>query len=237
MQKTWRVPNMWDGGDAWILGGGPSLLENFSIPKKVEEEVRDRKQKLSAYSPYLAALHDKHVIGINVAYQLGTWLDMCFFGDKDIYLAHDAELSQWAKLRVTSDSYSASRASYLKYLPKEERKDRPIGKRNLGISTRADRVCWNWNSGAAAISIAAWTGAKRIILVGFDMNLSKANQQHFHNVYKQKDTEQIRSTFETHLQGFSFIRKDADAMNIEIINTSLNSAITDFPKVHIKELL
>lgn len=250
--KVWQVPKIWENGEVWILGGGPSLIPCFDIPMDVVDSVRCRKADIDSYSPYLASLHSKHVIGINVAYRFGNWVDMCFFGDNHFYLSNKAGLSNFRKLVVTCHPKVAEKnISWIKYLPQENKLNVPKQERKFGISTRPDRVCWNENSGAAAISLAAWTGVKRIILVGFDMNLEPGSkEQHFHNNYrkpitqlvgKERKAEEIRLVkqlpFSTHLQGWKAIKRDADNMGIEILNTSLNSAIKEIPKVHIKELL
>jgi hypothetical protein len=235
--KTWQVPKIWEDSEVWILGGGPSLIDCFNIPAEIVNDVRLRKAGIESYSPYLAAIHSKHVIGINVAYQFGNWVDICFFGDKGFYLNNQSGLSHFRKLVVTCcEKVGQSNVSWIKYLPQE--KEGKLEKE--GISTQPDMVCWNKNSGAAAISVAAWAGAKRIVLVGFDMNLDPASkEQHFHNSYREKGKGVLpkQLPFPIHLKAWSKIKSDADNMGIEILNTSLNSAIQELPKVHIKELL
>lgn len=237
---TWQVPKMWEGGEVWILGGGPSIIENFSIPQDIVKSVRFRKEGIEAYSPYLAAIHKKHVIGINVAYKFGNWVDICFFGDKGFFIKHRNGLSHFRKLVVTCSKKAGEKnLNWLKYLPMEKVEGNR-GHRKAGISTNPNEVCWNENSGAAAISVAAWTGAKRIILVGFDMTSSPINnEQHFHNEYRQvgANLKPRQLPFNVHLKYWEQIKRDADAMGIEILNVSLNSAIKEIPKVHIKELL
>jgi hypothetical protein len=238
--KVWQVPRIWENGEVWIIGGGPSLLSCFDIPDSEVNLVRERKADIDIYSPYLAPLHSKHVIGINVAYKFGNWIDICFFGDKGFFSNHRGNLSVFRKMVVTCCAKVAEKnLSWVKYLPQEKKK---VGKDfvKYGISTNPSNVCWNDNSGAAAISVAAWTGAKRIVLVGFDMNLDPANkEQHFHNLYREKGKGLVpkQLPFNQHLKGWSCIKSDADNMGIEILNTSLNSAIKEIPKVHIKELL
>ncbi len=242
MKAAWQIPNIWEGGEVWILGGGPSLIDCFGIPQDLVSAVRSRKESISSYSPYLAKIHKKHVIGINVAYQFGNWVDVCFFGDMEFFLNHKAGLSKYTGLVVSSDKHTAKQdLHWVKYLPIEVRKSVPSYQRHLGISTHPKAVAWNYNSGASAISLAAWMGAKRIILVGFDMTLNTNKNQHFHNEYRSESADKFfpvkNLPFNRHLAGFPFIRRDADKMGIEIINTSLNSAITAFPKVNINELL
>ncbi len=242
--NTWQVPKIWEDGEVWIIGGGPSLISCFDIPNSVVDAVRLRRAGVATYSPYLAAIHSKHVIGINVAYQFGNWVDICFFGDIGFFELNRGGLSNFRKLVVTCCPKVAQKnVSWVKYLPREKANNNVL---KVGISTKPDMVNWNGNSGGAAISVAAWTGVKRIVLVGFDMTLDETNkEQHFHNNYRKKYSElrtrdrlkEKQLPFNVHLRGWGAIKSDADNMGIEILNTSLNSAIKEIPKVHIKELL
>ena len=233
--ETWQVPKMWEGEDVWIIGGGPSIIDSFDIPNEVVKAVRLREKGIETYSPYFAAIHSKYVIGINVAYQFGDWVDICFFGDKSFFLQHQGELSHFKKLVVTCcKKVGEKNLGWVKYLPAKGSKS------GYGISENPGQVRWNENSGAAAISVAALTGAKRIILVGFDMTLSPLNnEQHFHNEYRQFGMKRkaVSLPFKVHLKPWEAIKRDADNMGIEILNTSLNSTIKELTKVHIKELL
>lgn len=226
---------MWDGGDVYIIGGGPSVTTQFNIPDDVVNSVLSGASPLNAYSPYMSFLHDKHVIGINAAYQLGDWIDMVFFGDSGFYLTHKAGLAQFPGLKVSCHAGTGGE-SWVKFLARDGRKPK-------GISSVPFLVSWNQNSGAAAISIAAWAGAKRIILLGFDMKISKDNYQHFHNVYGRgriadTDTRRKRKLpFERHLRGFPAIAEDARAMGIEILNACPESAIECFRKVSMKDII
>ena len=57
-EDTWNPPQIWKDQTAFILGGGPSLKDAD-----------------------LDLIHDRRVIGVNNAYQLGSWVDVCWFGD------------------------------------------------------------------------------------------------------------------------------------------------------------
>ena len=229
---NWQVPRMWEGGDVWILGGGPSVTKEFGIPNEVVQSVVKGTSPPSVYSPYLSRLHDRHVIGINVAYLIGNWIDIVFFGDKGFYLKHQNGLASFPNLRISCLPSMGSN-SWVKCLQRDVNHTR-------GISTSPKLCSWNGNSGAAAISVAAWTGAKRIILLGFDMKLTDS-KQHWHNLYGRgeiKDTRKLMQLpFMRHLKGFDQIAKDAKKMKIEILNCSPDSAITEFPRYSLKELL
>jgi hypothetical protein len=85
---TWQVPLMWEDSDVWIIGGGPSVTKQFGIPDEVVQSVVKGTSPPNVYSPYMSFLHDKHVIGINVAYLIGDWIDIVFFGDVGFFLKH-----------------------------------------------------------------------------------------------------------------------------------------------------
>ena len=232
----WQVPPIWEGGDVWIIGGGPSIPKQFGVPDEVIKSAIEGTSPASVYSPYMSYLHDKHVIGINVAYLLGDWLDMVFFGDIGFFLKHQSGLASFAGLKV-SCHHSVEKYGWVKYTPRDTKHPR-------GISDNPKMVSWNSNSGSAAISIAANAGAKRIILLGFDMKLDGEKKQHWHDAYgrianrdKRDPRKPIHLPFDRHLRGFVEIAKDAQRRGIEIINANPDSAITQFRKFTIKELL
>ena len=230
---TWQVPHIWEEGDVWIIGGGPSVPKQFDVPEKIIHSVVRGTSSPSAYSPYMTSLHDKHVIGVNVAYLIGDWIDMVFFGDSGFFLQHQGALSKFQGLRVSCHPKAES-ISWVKYLSRD--KSHP-----LGISSNPKKVSWNGNSGAAAISVAANAGAKRIILLGFDMKLGGDNVQHWHDLYGRSainDERRARKMpFHRHLRGFPEIARDAKNRGIEVLNASTDSAIECFRKVSVKELL
>lgn len=231
----WNVPRMWEDGDVWIIGGGPSISQQFNVPDRIVNKVIEGSLPLSAYSPYMTALHAKHVIGVNVAYMLGEWVDMVFFGDSGFFLTHLQRLAQFPGLKVSCHP-AVARYPWVKYTPRDNKHPR-------GISGNTQMVSWNGNSGAAAISIAVHAGAKRVILLGFDMKLSDGNRQHWHNVYGRapvnvRDQRKMRKLpFDRHLRGFDQIARDAKHMGVEIVNACPDSAIREFPRCNAAELL
>lgn len=231
----WNVPKIWDGGECWIIGGGTSVPRQFGVPEEVILKVMTG-APASEYSPYLSPIHKKHVIGINNAYKIGDWLDVIFFGDCAWYVMHKENLAKINRLKVTCcDRFAKPDAlcEGIKYLAKDKTK-------NLGISNNPSLVCWNNNSGAAAISLAAHFGVKRIVLLGFDMNLDEKRVSHWHGSHNTSPSRVLGKNvkippFARHLKGFPQIAADAKARGIEILNASPISAIQDFPKVNAKD--
>ena len=232
----WSVPKMWEGGEVWILGGGPSIPIEFGVPKEVIQDVLQGRSTPSVYSPYMAPIHKKHVIAINIAYQIGNWMDMVFFGDAKFYDKYKIDMAQWSGLKVCCHQV-AMNVPWVKYLQHDK-------KRPKGISYDPKAISWNGNSGAAAISVAAHTGAKRIILLGFDMQ-DVAGEKHWHDLYrwdipiptKHNKQAQVQTDYKKYLLAFPQIAQDAKGRGIEIINASPHSTIDVFPKVAVKDLL
>lgn len=234
MNENWMVPKkLWEGGDVWILGGGPSVTKQFGIPSEVVQAVLDGRSSPAAYSPYMKAIHKRHVIGINVAYLIGDWIDMVFFGDNGFFLKHKGPLYKWPGMKV-SCANGSKKYPWVKFLSMD-------GSHAQGITTNPKMISWNGNSGAAAITVAANAGAKRIFLLGFDMKLSETDDQHWHGLYKDPNkapnARKKNLPFMRHLRGFPAIARDARARGIEIYNVCPDSAIEEFPKITLEQAL
>jgi len=230
----WSVPKIWEDGSVWIIGGGPSIPKLFGIPEEVVLKVLNGELTESAYSPYMTAIHNEHVIGINAAFLLGNWIDMVFFGDSKFLLKFQKELQSFQKLKV-SCAQAALKRGWVRSLKRDR-------KHNRGITTDPAFVSWNGNSGCAAISVAYNAGVKRVFLLGFDMKLDENKSQHWHSRYKKERTsrnpaERKNLPFEKHLLGFPMIARDAKRLGLEIYNVSPDSAIGEFPKITLEKAL
>ena len=228
--KSWKVPKLWNDGECWIIGGGTSMARQFGIPEQLINDVSDGKKLLSEYSPYLSQLHEKNTIGINAAFLLGKWMKVAFFGDKGFFTKNKNDLARFGNLKVTcadaGQDWLYERVQ-VKFMKRDTKKE--------GISQHNGQICWNYNSGAASISLAAHFGVRRIYLLGFDMRADKkSGRTHWHGHYKGKIRD---NTFKRHLKGFGQIVEDANKMGIEIINVNPDSAIIKLTKVSLKDVL
>jgi hypothetical protein len=225
----WRVPEIWKDGTCIVIGGGTSLIEQFQIPAEVVVKVYTGVEDASVYSPYLSLIHNHHVIAVNMSYKLGDWVDCVFFGDYGFWKRKHEELLAFQGLRVTCRSEDQIRDSRVKFLQMNPRKKQGITFEPKGL------ISWNFNSGAAAINLAIQFGVKKIILLGFDMNLDENKNQHWHKEYTSP-LSSVQGSMKKHLQGFPIIAKDIEGTGIEIINCAPNSAITCFRKANIWEV-
>ena len=223
----WQIPKMWQGGRCFIFGGGPSVAQGFGIPKEIINDVFTGDETPEAYSDYMGFLHDKHVIGVNMAYTVGDWVDIVIFGDinfresnKEKLLAHPA-----LKVSVTPD-----KDPFFHHL-------RRSGKRSIGLTTNTEEVCWNLSTGAAAINLAIHLGVKEIFLLGFDMTTDGNGNQHWHKYYPQRDPKALERVFAPQIRPFLRIAEEVARLGVNIINCSPDSGIPYFRKMSIPDMI
>ena len=171
----------------------------------------------------IATLKDKHIIGVNAAYKLGSWIDILFFGDYRFYEWNRIELEKWPNRIITC-------CTRLKNHPKIEYLE-PIDSQKIDTDNLTS-ISWptkngGANSGGAAICLAAKLGAKNIFLLGFD-GQPVNGQHHWHNYYKMPNRNWIYSRFN---RFFKVIAQDALECNINIYNVNPSSAIPYFKKI------
>lgn len=235
---NWVAPRMWEGGECWIIGGGPSMPHEFGVPEHVIKAVLGRELPISAYSPYLSPIHDKHVIGVNAAFLIGDWIDVMFFGDARFYFDNKAALDVYPKLKVSCNPNMINGKKTVTDIVHINKN----GRHPNGISENSKFISWNLNSGSAAINLAYHFGVKRIYLLGFDMDVSGDNIQHWHGHYRNNGVSRSpgdlrKLPFHKHLRSFTPIKNDADRLGLEIINVSPNSKIKEFKKVKLSDIL
>lgn len=221
----WQIPKIWLNGECWIIGGGTSVLKQFGIP----EHLTLGKGDLSPYSPYFQGIHHDHVIGVNAAFKLGDWVSVCYFGDRGFFRKFKFDLAAFHNLKIRHCALPGQKKVWGKDI-KQIRCDI----NGFGICEEADKIYWNYNSGAAAVNLAYHFGVKRIKLLGFDMKPNN-NDTHWHNEYRSfRITD---GSFARFLRPWNTIASDAKRLGLEIINVNPDSAIDAFPKVNLKEVL
>lgn len=200
--QFWTASKIWKDSTAFILGGGPSVLEAD-----------------------LSLIKNKRVIGVNNAYKLGDWIDICWFGDSDWYEWHKEKLVNFSGMII----HCADR-----HIERPNTKCLRRGEPN-GIDIRPTHVSWNNNSGASAINLAYHLGVKRVVLLGFDMQKTKHGQNNWHNDHPKRNP--MWNPYPQFLKSFDIIKIDAERLNFEIINATENSALTHFPKIPLEKLI
>jgi len=241
------VPKIWDGTECWIIGGGTSIATQFSVPDTL---IPDTKEDYLRFGDYLRPIWAKRCIGVNNSIFLGSWIDIGFFGDNSWGIENKHKIDDFGGLKVTCAPRFANKRQYpsLKFIKKNPDK-------RIGISLDRSALSWNYNSGCAAINLAVLLGSRRIILLGFDMSSDKDTlRPHWHSGHPDKSKtptiQQARKgyvapkvhmvkqpRYDRHMSGFDAIAEDAERLGIEIINASPESAVDQFPKTTVSELI
>jgi hypothetical protein len=92
------------------------------------------------------------------------------------------------------------------------------------------------NSGYQAINIATHLGAKRIILLGYDMNV-EANRTNWHNEPRLPASAYLDVIRRSMLPHYPSLVEPLKAVGVEVINATPNSALTCFPKMSLEDAL
>lgn len=161
-------------------------------------------------------LHNEHTIGCNDAYIHGEKVcKICFFGDMLWYKHHRENLSRFSNPVFTNVSgLKNAKVPWLWFV------------KRYGTGLRSDGIGWNGNTGAAAINLAILLGARRIYLLGFDMQRidDKANW-HKDNIRPDATKPGIYKTF---VESFQRLVRDwkAKFSSVEIYNVTDCSALS-----------
>jgi len=198
------IPCLWENSTVYILGGGPSLLDQD-----------------------LSLIYNKRVIGVNQAYKLGNWIDVCWYGDKQWYPSQLPNINSFKGLILTCSAEAQE--------PRRYKNVNYIGRgAQSGIYTEKNtHIAWNGNSGASAVNVAWWFGADRVVLIGFDCQLpedKRNGRTHWHDDYGKrinKRTGQLIDNYSRFLQYWPKVKKDADKLGLEIYTTTPNSGLKD----------
>jgi len=202
---VWIPPQIWPNRTAFILGGGPSI-NNVDF----------------------SLLKDQRCIAVNNAGFLWPGIDVLYFGDFKWGARYKEQVKRtFGGLVITSchrKLYDASGWA------KKINRLRPSG-----IEDTPGYISWNGNSGLSAINLAYHFGAKRIVLVGFDMRPVNG-EKNFHREYVgwENTPKDIHQKYLKHIPA---IAADAQKLGLEILNATPGSAITQFKQTTIEEIL
>jgi hypothetical protein len=202
--NTYAIPG-WEKLPAVIVASGPSLND---------EQVH-----------HVRAVHEAgrcHVITVNNTAGRLPWADVHYFGDYMAVKHYKPKLGHCRGAWWTGDRSAAER-----YRCKHVRTtDRP----GLGDT----RVHLNGNSGAQAFNLATLFGARRIVLLGFDMREVRGLAHWFGQHPAPLVQKQL---YEEWIHKFKAIAQDADAADIDVCNATPGSALPWFEKGELKEVL
>ena len=102
-------------------------------------------------------------------------------------------------------------------------------------STDPAVITQGMNSGFQAIEIAALMGARRIILVGYDMGPDPSGRRHFFGDHPEELLQ--TSPYAMFIKAFNEAAPHWRDRGLEIVNASERTALTCFPRIGLEEAL
>lgn len=102
-----------------------------------------------------------------------------------------------------------------------------------GFSTSAKGVYTGRNSGYMALQLAIILGARRVLLLGYDMSLGPQGQHHWFGKHPNNQAPPV----EAFLRLFSHCTEPLKKSGVEVVNCSRSTKLELFPKSTIKEAL
>lgn len=91
------------------------------------------------------------------------------------------------------------------------------------------------NSGGQAVHLAAKFGARRIILLGFDMQLGPNGERHHHPEHPKPCVQ--RSLFLEWSIKMSVLAKELEKQGVSVVNCSRTTALDCFPRQNLEDAL
>lgn len=166
------------------------------------------------------------VIVVNTTFRLAPWAGILYTNDHDWLDWHLPEIGAEFFGDVWCGHPDFENVPGIAYIP--------FDKQARGLFGAVGHIAWGMNSGGAALSLAAFLGHKRIVLLGYD--------QQWHKEPDGKETPRWHGRHPEHLQNqkpgfhrwgkwFAQAAKDAEKVGIEIINCSRETSLTCFKRM------
>lgn len=205
-----RIEPFWQDMAAIVAATGPSLTE----------DVAERCRRAHATGTHA-------VLAVSDAWRLMPWADALYSCDRVWwdFNTTDFKGDKWSSHHLPdNDKQVAARRHGL---------DLVRGRAGQGFSTEPTHIHYGSNSGFQAVNLALLLGARRIVLVGFDMRLVDGRSHFFgdHPAGLRKT-----ANYQNFIRAFEVAAASLPA-GVEILNATRGSALTCFPSVDLERAL
>lgn len=207
--RMWKPPKIWKDETVFLLAGGPTLEGQMKdgLPEK---------------------LNGRRVVGVNNALHLQGLIDIdaIWFGDSKWFFWHLDKLKSFPGLKATCCDKLVGSFKWIKGFSR--------GKPQ-GIETKEGYVAWNRSSGSSGINFVYNLGAKRVVLLGFDMRVIGGKKNWLGHPRERTKLDPYNNFKEPYKK----IMRDAKELGFEIVNASPDSALKEYkvPEVKLEDVL
>jgi hypothetical protein len=162
---------------------------------------------------------------INNAWKLAPWADVLYACDFS-WWNHHRGAPEFEGLKISQDSKASDTFKDVRAVRTKRREDGLL----LG---RPGHIGWGGNGGFQALNLAVQFGAKRIILVGYDMHLDRG--RHWHGDHPKGLHNPLPGNVRRWRAAIDKNAPLLKAFGVTVINASMESALTAFPKMSLLE--
>lgn len=164
------------------------------------------------------------MVAINDAHRWAPWADVLYAADGK-WWAHHNGVPEFTGLKFSIQQQSAHFAGV--QVLRNEGSD--------GLELEPTGLRTGKNSGYQAINLAVHLGAKRILLLGYDMQVSAGQPTHFFGDHPRP--LRSNSPYPMFVTLFSTLVQPLRAAGVTVINCSRQTALTQFPRMPLREAL
>lgn len=155
---------------------------------------------------------------------VAPWADVLYACDRVWWDWHYEDTKDFDGLRITRDPFARDKYPDLIWIEGEAHSN--------GLSKRQDSIVNGEIGGYQAINLAINFGAKKILLIGYDMRTIKG-LSHWHGDHPNRQ----KTFFHLHVGHFRNMVDDLKERNIEVVNCTPESAIDAFPFGNLEDKL
>lgn len=163
-------------------------------------------------------------IVINTSFRLAPWANVLYACDLRWWVSHINEVRGSFQGQLWSLDAEACRKFRIKHV-----QSRP----SAGLCKQDGVIHQGRNSGYQAVNLAYHAGAKRIVLLGFDMK-SRGGKKHWFGSHPAPMDQPL--PYKSWIEAFDKMAVDLAAAGVEVLNATPGSALTCFPRVELAEL-
>lgn len=194
------VRRVWEGATVVCIGGGPSVT-----PEAVA-----------------LAKGRARTIAINNSYLLAPWADLCYFADTRWWNWHKdrPEFKNFAGEKVTIEPTGLSVADPEVSMLHNDN----LRGETKGLSEKPNALRTGSNGGYQAINLAVLAGAKRILLLGYDMKFD-GKRSHWHAGHPEQTPE---AAYRQYAQTFASMNPQLSRLGVDVVNCTPGSMIKAF---------
>lgn len=203
---AWRVPRFWAGETVFLVAGGPSLRETDL------EGLR------------AGARRRPPVLAINDAYRLLPQADLLYFCDYKWFVWHREAVEAWPQIAATLSVQAAQEVAHVHWLRQGDIR---------GLAARADTLNTGRNSGYQAINLAVHAGARRLVLVGYDLAHAADGASHWHGGHQGRPSRP--GLYRDWLPHFDSLRAALLDRRVAVVNATRGGALEAFPRAELAD--